>query len=77
MQVEKLKTQPSFQPIELKITIESPEELRTLYGALNTSNADKIQNSMIFTAGTACSYKYVENLFETLYDIANEQGYIK
>jgi len=77
MQVEQLKTQPSFQPIELKITIESLEEFRTLYGALNTDNADKTRNSTVFPENVNCSYVYVEYLSKTLYDVAKERGYIK
>ena len=75
MQIEKLKTQPSFQPIELKITIESPEELRTLYGALDTTDKEKKSGSKSFPPSIGCSYVYIQNLFDTLHYIAKERGY--
>ena len=56
MKVQKTSTQPAFQPIEIKITIESPKELECLnelytqssyiYAACIT-NVDKVSDEAI------------------------------
>ena len=49
MKVTKTQSQPTFQPIELKITIESAEELRVL---MNTMQANQTNAQAMVNDGT-------------------------
>jgi len=75
MKVEHTNQQPEFQPIELKITIESAEELKRLYGATNTNPREFGYGS--FSKEVSITGTIDNTLFSTLYDIAEKRGYIK
>lgn len=77
MQVKHKKPTPEFQPIELTITIESAEELKSMYGALNCSNKEMRDNTKSISSEIDCGNNYTQHLFDVLFDIASERGYIK
>lgn len=68
MKVEQLDNQTKFQPIELKITIESAEELAGLYRKI--ADGDTSFDGAVVSGST-------NRLFDKLYDIARERGYVK
>ena len=46
MKVQATKTQPKFNPVQVVITLETPEEFKTLYEVCNHSSivAEKVSN---------------------------------
>ena len=77
MKVEHTNPTPEFQPIELKIAIESEQELAGLYrrmGVLHNVVEAEYSESHSFKGITSSKSK---ELFDVLYDIATERGYVK
>ena len=77
MKVKHNNPAPKFQPIELTITIESAEELKSMYGALNSYNKELRDNAKAISSEIGCGNNYTKHLFDVLFDIASERGYIK
>ena len=68
MKVQKTSTQPTFQPIELKITIESQEELHDLlvFSSLS-SNIREVLSSVCLDHDSATTLKQLlDNIGECL-----------
>ncbi len=74
MQVTHNNLTPEFQPIELTITIESAEELASIYAALNVHTATLAENNSMEPAVSNDCYM---PLFDVLATVANERGYLK
>jgi len=77
MKVEHTNQQPEFQPIELKIIIESEQELAGLYRrmvVLHNVVEQEVSESRSFNGIVSSKSK---ELFKILYDIATERGYVK
>jgi len=66
MKVTKTQAEPAFQPIELKITIESAEELRVLK---NITAANQTNAQAMTIEGTLSSYNVdtVANILAEIY----------
>lgn len=72
MQVEQIKTEKKFTPIDLKITIESEEELCDLFHRLNlASNVVNDHESTILKYNS--SYKFDE-LFHVISGLVTENN---
>lgn len=77
MQVKHNKPTPEFQPIELTITIESAEEFKSLYGAINVSNDSMRKQATTLLPAINCGNDFTRSIYRALADIADERGYIK
>lgn len=76
MKVKRTNQQPEFQPIELKITIESEEEFKAIYSRFNILMSDipeHVKQCLPDIEGISNTSK----VFDLLYIIAMNRGYIK
>ena len=68
MKVTKTSTQPVFQPIELKITIESPEELHDLlvFSSLSSSIRGVLSNVCLDYDSATTLKRLLDNIGDCL-----------
>lgn len=79
MKVKHNNPTPEFQPIELTITIESEEEFAELYrkSALDRGELAMADGTNHLKSFNGMSSSEDSKLFDALYEIASERGYIK
>ena len=75
--VETGKGQPPFTPIELKITMESLEDLKTLWHRLNVPPQVVEENTNDMFEDSVLINDSSDVLFRVLNNIAKHEGWIK
>lgn len=74
MKVE-IKDEKVFKPIELKVTIESENELLSLLAALNTNNMALVNNNVVQCSDEMLDYQNYYDLYSDLKDAIRDKGY--